>query len=106
MRFRSEFVYGKDGNLAKVKELFATYKVDKQITIFPEYMTRDNYAMLESITERKLGLVMVDADGRLDIHLPLLREKIPMNCTVILDDYKKNYGFRPISDRYAQGKTK
>lgn len=97
----------KNANLENIRKLFNQYGVSDIIEVFPEYLEYSNFEKLKSkITTSEIGLLMIDADGRLDIFLPMLWDMIPEGTTIILDDYKENYKFRVKSDRYPQGRTK
>jgi hypothetical protein len=97
----------KDENLAKIRSLFDAYGVSDRVVLFAEYLTEANAEELQAlISTEQVGLLMVDADGRLDVHLPLIWSRLAPHCSIVLDDYRERHEFAVRSEKHPQGRTK
>ena len=98
---------GKDENLVRIRALFDFYGVTDKVTIFAHYLTGANVEEVKAlISTEQIGLLLIDADGRLDVHLPLVWSRLSSDCPIILDDYRENYDFAVRSERFPLGRTK
>ena len=98
---------GKQDNIERIRRLFRRYGVEDRVSLFAEYLKTENFGQLRAlIPGDEIAMVVIDADGRLDVHLPLLWQSLARDCPIVLDDYEESRDFRPLSDKYPLGKTK
>lgn len=98
---------GREENLRRVRDVFEEFGVSGRVELFPYHLTAENLEELEAmISTRDLSVLMIDADGRLDVHVPLLWRRIPPGAPLVLDDYNESYAFEERSERYPLGRTK
>jgi len=97
----------KDENLVRIRTLLRRYGVEEKVTLFPAFLCEDNLDQLTRLLESELlGLLVIDADGRLDFYLPALWSRLSVNTPIVLDDYRESYHFGHKSERHPLGRTK
>ncbi|MDD1450838.1 class I SAM-dependent methyltransferase [Sphingomonas sp. H160509] len=86
-----------DDRVAHIQDSLAHYGVLDRVTIIPRALT-DGIALLP--TDQEVNVLMIDADGRIDRDLILLKDRLSADCQLIIDDVDDQVRVRGSGARY------
>jgi len=82
---------GFESNLERYWRAVESHGVKEQIDLFTEYLTLENGAeVLKKVTTKKIGGLMIDADGHIHRDFALFWERLQPESPIVIDDYHES----------------